>query len=178
MHCIKASYGMKLFLYVAFGLFAMLLVASRAKAGEDALHEVNAQRAARGLAPYIADPALTQAAIAAADFRAANQIRGHTSNDLAFLPAGSIDVPAIGCGALETLWGWGSCCTFDNYTHAGAAFTLGKDGRRYMHLYVSHGGGSRTTVRTNTVTQSSSCTNGQCEVQTTRTRTLFRSRRR
>jgi hypothetical protein len=29
MHCIKASYGMKLALYVAFGLFAMLLVASR-----------------------------------------------------------------------------------------------------------------------------------------------------
>jgi hypothetical protein len=29
-----------------------------------------------------------------------------------------------------------SCCVYENYTYAGAAWVSGRDGRRYMHLFV------------------------------------------
>lgn len=101
----------------------------------DGLGEVNAERMRRGLRPYICDPGLTQAAMNAASYRAARLIRGHTANDFQFLPPG-VSSPANGCGALTPDWGWGSCCTYDNYTYAGAAWVQGRDGRRYMHLFV------------------------------------------
>jgi hypothetical protein len=116
-------------------VLALVLAPSLSFAGENALDEVNATRAARGLRPYIEDPNLTAAASAAADFRASRLIAGHTSNDFAFLPAGAF-APAAGCAAWEPNWGWGACCTYDNYTYAGAAYTVGRDGRRYMHLFV------------------------------------------
>ena len=54
-------------------------------AGNDALAQVNAARAARGLKPFIKDADLTAGAINVADFRAARLMAGHTSNDFAGL---------------------------------------------------------------------------------------------
>lgn len=104
-------------------------------AADDALAEVNAARARRGLRPFIMDEGLTRAAKGCADFRAQRLIAGHTSNDFAALPAGST-ARAAGCAAWAPGLGWGSCCTFENYTYAGAAYAIGRDGRRFMHLFV------------------------------------------
>jgi hypothetical protein len=101
----------------------------------DALDEVNATRAARGLAPFIRDDNLTAAAAGCAEFRAARLMAGHTSNDFAALPPGT-SASASGCAAWPVGLGWGSCCTYDRYTYAGAAYAMGRDGRRYMHLFV------------------------------------------
>ena len=101
----------------------------------DALHEVNAKRAARGLRPFLRDEGLTQAARACAQFRAANGLAGHTSNDFAFVPAGT-HASSAGCAAAQPGFGWLSCCVYENYTHAGAAWVMGRDGRRFMHLFV------------------------------------------
>lgn len=101
----------------------------------DALAEVNAERAKRGLPAFIHDPLLNQAANACAKLRAASHIHGHLSSDFDQLPSGA-SATAAGCGALEPSWGWGTCCTYDNYTYAGAAWVMGSDGRRYMHLFV------------------------------------------
>lgn len=102
---------------------------------DDALDEVNAERASRGLRPFIKDPLLTQAALACAKERAARHIHGHLARDFDHLPPGG-QASAAGCGALEDFWGWGTCCTYDSYTYAGAAWVRGSDGRRYMHLFV------------------------------------------
>lgn len=101
----------------------------------DALAEVNAERQKRGLPPFKHDPLLTQAAQEAARQRASRGISGHLASDFDCLPAGA-HADAAGCGALDDSWGWGTCCTYDNYTHAGAAWVRGSDGRRYMHLFV------------------------------------------
>jgi uncharacterized protein YkwD len=111
-------------------------VASLSNPGSaEALDEVNAARAARGLRPYIRDNNLTSAATACAEFRAARLMAGHTSNDFAALPPGT-SATSSGCAAWEPGFGWGSCCTYDGYTYAGAAYATGRDGRRYMHLFV------------------------------------------
>lgn len=104
-------------------------------AGEDALAEVNAARAARGLKAFIKDDDLTAGAINVADFRAARLMAGHTGNDFSGLPVGS-RASAAGCAAWEPSWGWGACCTYENYTYAGAAWAMGMDGRRYMQIFV------------------------------------------
>ena len=109
--------------------------ATATNGADDALNEVNAERARRGLRPYQPDPLLNQAAQSCARIRAANFIRGHLPNDFAHLPPGA-SASAAGCGALEPSWGWGTCCTDGNYTYAGAAWVMGTDGRRYMHLFV------------------------------------------
>ena len=70
-----------LFIGVAF-----LFVTAPLRAGVDALAEVNATRAARGLAPFIKDASLTAGAINVADFRAARLMEGHTANDFGGLP--------------------------------------------------------------------------------------------
>jgi hypothetical protein len=101
----------------------------------DALDEVNAARAARGLRPFIRDAALTDAAKGAARFRASRRMRGHTSNDFSFIPSGG-SATAAGCAAWSPGMGWGSCCTYENYTYAGASWSIGSDGLRYMHLFV------------------------------------------
>ena len=101
----------------------------------DALAEVNAARAKRGLRPFLPDPLLDQAARTCATIRSANRIAGHLSNDFAHLPSGA-SATSAGCGALEPSWGWGTCCTYENYTYAGAAWMMGADGKRYMHLFV------------------------------------------
>jgi hypothetical protein len=101
----------------------------------DGLAEVNAQRAARGLRPFVRDEGLTQAARGCAQFRATHGLFGHTSNDFAFVPAGTMATSA-GCAAYPASYGWMSCCVYDNYTYGGAAWVTGNDGRRYMHLFV------------------------------------------
>jgi len=106
-----------------------------AVSGDDALDEVNAARARRGLRPYLRDEGLTQAARDCAAFRADRRIQGHTASDFNFLPAGA-NAASAGCAAWEPSWGWGSCCTYDSYTYAGAAWVMGGDGRRYMSLFV------------------------------------------
>jgi len=114
---------------------AIIFLLTPVHAGEDALAEVNAARAARGLKPFAKDAELTAGAINVADFRAARLMAGHTSNDFAGLPSGA-RASAAGCAAWQPSWGWGACCTYENWTHAGAAYAIGKDGRRYMHLFV------------------------------------------
>jgi uncharacterized protein YkwD len=103
--------------------------------GGDGLDEVNAKRAARGLRPFLRDEGLAQAARSCAQFRAARGLAGHTSNDFAFVPAGTF-ARSAGCAASEASWGWMSCCVYENFTYAGAAWVTGRDGRRYMHLFV------------------------------------------
>lgn len=104
---------------------------------DDALDEVNAERAKRGLRPFINDPLLNKAAQAAARQRAARRIHGHLpESDFSYVPAGG-QASAAGCGALELSWGWGTCCTYESqWTYAGAAYVMGNDGLRYMHLFV------------------------------------------
>jgi hypothetical protein len=116
-------------------IVVLLLFASAAHAGADALDEVNAARARRGLPAFQRDEALFLAASKAADFRAARHIEGHTSNDFVFVPQGG-HATAAGCAAWTPDWGWGSCCTYESWRYAGAAWAMGRDGRRYMHLYV------------------------------------------
>jgi hypothetical protein len=116
-------------------VLGLTCVIGSARAGSDALAEVNAARAARGLRPFVKDDDLTAGAINVADFRAARLIAGHTSNDFSGLPVGT-RASAAGCAAWEPSFGWGACCTYDNYTYAGAAWSVGRDGRRYMHLFV------------------------------------------
>lgn len=101
----------------------------------EALNEVNAARATRGLRPFVHDPNLTVAAQACASIRSSSRIAGHLANDFSYLPGG-VSASASGCGALELSWGWGTCRTYDNYTYAGAAVVMGADGKRYMHLFV------------------------------------------
>jgi hypothetical protein len=101
----------------------------------EALDEVNAVRAARGLPPYVRDDNLTAAAAGCAEFRATRLIAGHTANDFAALPPGT-QASSAGCAAWDPSMGWGSCCTYDRYTYGGAAYAIGRDGRRYMHLFV------------------------------------------
>jgi len=107
----------------------------QAGTGIEALDEVNATRAKRGLPPFQYDEGLTKGAQACAQFRADRLIQGHTSNDFGFLPTGA-HAPSAGCAAWEPSLGWGACCTYDRYTYAGAAYAMGRDGRRYMHLFV------------------------------------------
>lgn len=102
---------------------------------EDALDEVNAVRTSRGLQAFRRDEGLMQAARSCAHARAVALCVGHTSNDFSFLPAGSW-ARAAGCAAWHPSMGWGACCTYENYTYAGAAYYIGRDGRRYMHLFV------------------------------------------
>ena len=107
----------------------------------EALDEVNAVRVKRGLKPFLPDSALSIAARSAAHYRAARGLAGHTPNDFAHIPAGG-SANAAGCAAWPAEMGWGSCCTYESWTHAGAAYVVGRDGARYMHLFVRGSEGS------------------------------------
>jgi uncharacterized protein YkwD len=102
---------------------------------QQVLDEVNAARTARGLQPFVLDENLARGASACAIFRAQHRLEGHTSNDFGFLPPGT-HASAGGCAAWTVGSGWGSCCTYDNYHYAGAAYCVGPDGKRYMQLFV------------------------------------------
>lgn len=103
--------------------------------GTDALAEVNAKRAQRGLRPYLRDESLTVAAQNCAAERARRRLFGHTENDFRFLPFGA-RAAAAGCAAYPASYGWMSCAVYENHTYAGAAWVQGADGKRYMHLFV------------------------------------------
>jgi hypothetical protein len=127
-------FGLVLVLVTTFALY----VASVSRGAEDyadAIDEVNAARAARGLPAFVRDDGLSEGALHVARFRAARLIAGHTGNDFAGLPKGVI-ASAAGCAAWYPSLGWGSCCTYENYTYAGAAWAMGGDGRRYCQLFV------------------------------------------
>jgi hypothetical protein len=124
------------FAILCFAMISLACFAPRpSAAATDALNEVNAVRTARGLRPFLRDDGLTRAAAGCADFRAVRLMAGHTGNDFSAVPAGAY-AAATGCAAWGSEWGWGSCCTYENWTYAGAAWTPGRDGRRYMHLFV------------------------------------------
>lgn len=148
----------------------------------DALAEVNEYRAKRGLPPFQHDPLLTQAALKAAQQRANRGIAGHLpESDFTCLPPGA-SADAAGCGALEDSWGWGTCCADDNYSHAGAAWVRGADGRRYMHLFVRHGQQATTTKPTiieplQATGEVLTCTGGSCGTVQQYRRLSRRSRR-
>jgi hypothetical protein len=99
----------------------------------EALDEVNAYRARRGLRPFCYDQGLTDAALACAQHRAERLCFGHTHNDFSFC---RVSCSAAGCAAYHKSYGWMSCCADENYTYAGAAYCTGSDGKRYMHLFV------------------------------------------
>ncbi len=112
--------------------------------GSDALDEVNAWRASRGLPAFIRDEGLTIAARGAAAYRADRLMFGHCNardgiihqlGDFAFLPSGCT-AAAAGCAAYPPADGWLSCCMEDMHRYGGAAFVFGRDGKRYMHLFV------------------------------------------
>ena len=139
---------------IGFCIIALaLLFAANVNAADDALHEVNAARAERGLPPYINDPVLAASAKAAAEYRAKYRRPGHLHvfiggveyNDFSFLPAGyqwygPDDWSMIDSGCEHPDYpprDWAACCTHDTeYTHAGAAFAYDANGRRYNHIFA------------------------------------------
>lgn len=103
---------------------------------DDALAEVNAKRARQGLYPLLPDPGLTMAARACAGERARRRIHGHLRNDFAHVPAGT-RASGAGCAAWPPSMGWGSCyADTRRHRYGGAAWAIGPDGLRYMHLFV------------------------------------------
>ena len=126
---------------IAVALTAALFIGfcGTARADEAALAEVNAKRASRGLPPFVYDEGLTQAAEACAKYRAERLMFGHAMDhplgDFRFLPRG-VRAASAGCAAYPDRYGWMSCCTNDRYRFAGAAWVRGRDGKRYMHLFV------------------------------------------
>lgn len=118
-------------------LAAMALTVSASHAAEDALDEVNAVRARRGLPAFERVECLTIAAKGCADYRAANRMPGHTRNDFAYLPQGC-SAEAAGCAGWRPGDGWGACCTYERWKYGGAAWAIGRNGVRYMHLFVSN----------------------------------------
>ena len=112
----------------------VLLCASSVFAATDALNDVNAARAQMGLPAIQRDEALTQAAMAAADYRATYGIGLHTSNDFAFLPPGAA---ASGSGTGYNGGPLTCCYATSNFPVAGAAYSTGGDGVRRVHIFVS-----------------------------------------
>jgi hypothetical protein len=122
------------FLLILGTVFALSGTSHNVDCG-DALKEVNQVRARHGLRPFKPDAKLAQGAMAAAKSRAKRLIAGHTSNDFSYLPRGA-RATAAGCAAWHRGEGWGACCTYENWRYAGAAWAFGRDGKRYMHLFV------------------------------------------
>ena len=155
---------------------------SASEGSDDALDEVNAYRAKRGLTPFKHDALLTQAALACAKLRAASHIHGHLASDFDHLPPGA-HADAAGCGALEDSWGWGTCCMDDNYSTAGAAWVRGSDGRRYMHLFVRNESSPAAQSKSTSVAPvqysgETVCTSGSCGTSSSFSgRSVFRRRR-
>jgi hypothetical protein len=139
-------------LIYAFIAVVFIVAIARAEA-IDALDEVNAARAQRGLRPFARDANLTAGAMQAATIRAAHRVHGHLANDFNCLPPGTT-AAAAGCGVEYAGFGWLACCTYENWQSAGAAKARDSSGRWYFHLFVNGGSGvsngatfqSRSTV--------------------------------
>jgi hypothetical protein len=139
--------------------------APESMAGGDGLDEVNALRASRGLRPFLRDEGLTVAARGASAYRAQYGLFGHTTNDFGFVPAG-IQCSSAGCAAYPPHYGWMSCCVYEGYTRAGAYWTLGRDGRRFMHLFVGHGAPALVGQAEGQPAFLPECVNGSCATST------------
>ena len=101
----------------------------------DGLEEVNRLRRAHGVAEFERDLELNNAAIKLSLHRAKHLIAGHSDDDFGFLwDRKSAD--ASGVGAAKDEWGWCTCCMLDKYRYAGAAWARGRDGQRYMSIFV------------------------------------------
>jgi hypothetical protein len=112
---------------------------SHLKGSDDALAEVNEARAKLGLRAFVRDPLLTKAALLCAQQRAARNIHGHLpESDFTYLHQVGGQASAAGCGALDPSWGWQSCCWQENWTRAGAAWVMGPDNRRFMHIFCGN----------------------------------------
>jgi hypothetical protein len=87
--------------------------------------------------PYLLTPIdiLRASTINVADVRARGLCEGHSANDFAGPPFGC-HASAAWRAAWAPTMGWGACCTYENWTYAGAAYAVGRDGRRYMQLFV------------------------------------------
>jgi hypothetical protein len=156
-------------------LLAVLALVSPAFAqATDALDEVNAARQRAGLRPFVRDDGLAVAALSAARYRASRLIAGHV-NDFEHLPAGC-SASAAGCAAWEPSLGWGSCTTYESYTHAGAAYAIGKDGRRFMHIFVRNGPQTSSAASSVTVTHRTTTTEGVSVEANTGRQRLFGGR--
>lgn len=136
------------FIFLAIIFFS----ASGLPAAEDAIAEVNQQRARTGLFPFIRDEGLTIGAQRAADYRAARHIQFHC-NDGQFLPpecqrswtsgAGVSSNKFMACYTEyprmmpgESMHG-GISGVSGNTVYAGAAIAYDNRGQRYCHLFVS-----------------------------------------
>lgn len=107
-------------------------------AATDALDQLNAQRAARGLPAYVRDEGLTVAAIACATHRARFRIAGHCMagmGDFVFVPA-TTTARCAGCSAWPVGLGFGACEAYSTaYRFAGAATVIGPDGLAYNQAF-------------------------------------------
>ncbi len=104
----------------------------------DALDEVNAERAKRGLRPYLNDPLLNKGAYSCAKYRAERLISGHCPNglgDFEFLPP-EVNVNGVVGGCAAWREGFGACGLYGNYTYCGAAWKRGADGLKYCHVFL------------------------------------------
>lgn len=137
-------------------VLVLLALTPALEAQDNALARVNQQRAARGLPPFMEDPALTQAAQAAASYRARFRMFGHVTGgmgDFQFLPPGT-HADAAGCAAYPDHYGFMACAVYENYQYAGAASVPGPDGKMYHHLFVRGGGGGGPRVQRSSVSAS------------------------
>lgn len=102
----------------------------------ECLDEVNEFRATKKLPAFKYDSALGAAALNIALKRAKAHLEGHTKNDFAGLPS-SARAEAAGCAMWKPGTGWGSCCSDEIWTYAGAAYCINDD-MRFMDLFVSN----------------------------------------
>ncbi len=150
----RQTYAVVSFLVMAI-IFSVVFIASvcTAPAANDALAEVNNQRARAGLFPFVYDEGLTQAASRVADVRAARHIQFHC-NDFQYLPSG-VNGSGIVSGAGVSSNKFMACYTEyprrmggeashggipgvqGNTVYAGAAVAYDSSGQRYCHLFVS-----------------------------------------
>lgn len=123
------------------------------RASEDAIAEVNNQRARAGLFPFIRDEGLTIGAERAADYCAARNIQFHTGNDGQFLPAECQRSWTSGAGMSSNKFmacyteyprmmpgesRHGGISGVQGQTiYAGAAIAYTSQGQRHCHLFVS-----------------------------------------
>jgi len=122
-------------MYRFLSVALLLLLSVPVHAGENAIGEVNALRAARGLPPLTEDAGLTAGALNVADFRAQRGILGHTASDSNGLPIG-VTCRAFGCGWRTGPGEFTTCHMYGNWTRAGAAKAIGLNGVTLYQIFV------------------------------------------